>query len=314
MGSNPASPTDQHDPVESNFGGVLCCLELAQRGHRMQRRFYQVDVFSSTPYKGNPLGVVLDGQGLETEAMQDYSLWSNLSEVTYVLPASDEQADFQFRIFARQHEYRFAGHPALGTARAWLDAGGVPHNPRQLILECGAGLVPINIDGDVLSFASPATIRSGDLEADELKELVTILDIDPATVKDSQWVDNGPGWAAVLLENSEQVLDIVPKIPQGPGRWKIGVIGALPQDRWPEKFEFRALTIEDGALREDPVTGSLNGAATDWLSHAGYTTVPLINRQGTKVGRQGRVHMDRQDSQLWVGGATTILISGTIEL
>ncbi|MGQ3385334.1 PhzF family phenazine biosynthesis protein [Glutamicibacter sp. TV12E] len=280
----------------------------------MQRRFYQVDVFSDTAYKGNPLGVVLDGQDLETQAMQDYSLWSNLSEVTYVLPATDQQADFRFRIFARQHEYRFAGHPALGTARAWLEAGGVPRNPRQLIVQCGAGLVPINIDGNLLSFASPPAIRSGELEPGELAELVGILDIDPAAVKGAQWVDNGPGWAGILLENSEQVLDIVPKIPQRPGRWKIGVFGALPQERWPEKFEVRALTIEDGALREDPVTGSLNGAGTQWLIDAGYASAPLVNRQGAKAGRDGQVHVCVAGNELWVGGATSILISGTIEL
>lgn len=280
----------------------------------MQRRFYQVDVFSSTAYKGNPLGVVLDGEELETPAMQDYSLWSNLSEVTYVLPATDPKADFRFRIFARQHEYRFAGHPALGTARAWLEAGGVPRDPRQLIVECGAGLVPINIDQDVLSFASPAPLRTEPIDAEELAEILEILDIEPSVMIDAQWVDNGPGWAAILLENSERVLDIVPRIPQRTGRWKIGVIGALPQERWSEKFEVRALTIEDGALREDPVTGSLNGAAAQWLIDAGYATAPLTNHQGTNVGRDGQVHMNLVDDQLWVGGNSTILIKGTIEL
>ncbi|MGO2937620.1 MAG: PhzF family phenazine biosynthesis protein, partial [Glutamicibacter arilaitensis] len=101
----------------------------------MQRRFQQVDVFSTTAYKGNPLGVVLDGQGLDTALMQDYSLWSNLSEVTYVLPANDARADYRFRIFAREREFPFAGHPALGTARAWLHAGGVPRDPKQLLAE-----------------------------------------------------------------------------------------------------------------------------------------------------------------------------------
>ncbi|MEG2576328.1 MAG: PhzF family phenazine biosynthesis protein [Glutamicibacter sp.] len=280
----------------------------------MQRRFQQVDVFSATPYKGNPLGVVLDGQGLDTESMQDYSLWSNLSEVTYVLPASDERADYRFRIFAREREFPFAGHPALGTARAWLHAGGVPQDPKQLVVECEAGLVPIRIEGETLSFASPPAVRTGAIAPHELTEMIQILGIEPEQIVDSQWTDNGPGWAAVLLENSQQVLDIAPRIPNRPGRWKIGVFGALPQSSAPEKFEVRALAIENGGLREDPVTGSLNGAATQWLMAAGHATAPLVNRQGAKVGRDGHVHLDLADGQLWVGGAANVLIEGIIEL
>ncbi|MGH3652603.1 PhzF family phenazine biosynthesis protein [Glutamicibacter sp.] len=280
----------------------------------MQRRFQQVDVFSTTPYKGNPLGVVLDGEGLDAESMRDYSLWSNLSEVTCILPARNEQADYRFRIFARDREYPFAGHPALGTARAWLQAGGVPRDPRQLVAECEAGLVPIRIDGEVLSFASPAATRTGVIQQRELDEMIQILGIGRDQVVDSQWVDNGPGWAAILLESSQQVLDIVPRISHQPGRWKIGVIGALPPGSAPGKFEVRALSVENGALREDPVTGSLNGAAAQWLIAAGHATAPLVNRQGAKVGRDGQVHLNIADGQLWVGGATNVLIAGSIDL
>ncbi len=280
----------------------------------MQRRFQQVDVFSTTAYKGNPLGVVLDGQGLDTASMQDYSLWSNLSEVTYVLPANDARADYRFRIFAREREFPFAGHPALGTARAWLHAGGVPRDPKQLLAECEAGLVPIRIEGETLSFASPPAVRTGAIAPHELEEMIQILGIDPQQIVDSQWTDNGPGWAAVLLENSQQVLGIAPQIPNKPGRWKIGVFGALPPSSAPEKFEVRALAIENGALREDPVTGSLNGAAAQWLIDAGHATAPFANRQGVKVGRDGQVKLSVADGQLWVGGTASVLIEGSIEL
>lgn len=279
----------------------------------MQRRFQQVDVFSATAYKGNPLGVVLDGSGLDTAAMQDYARWSNLSEVTFILPATSSAADYRFRIFARDREYPFAGHPALGTARAWLHAGGAPRDPQRLIAECGAGLVPIKIEETALSFASPQAIRSGALDPEELAGISRILGIEPAAIRDASWVDNGPGWAAVLLEDADRVLELVPDPSALPGRWKIGVFGALPASAC-EDYEVRALAIENGALREDPVTGSLNGAAAAWLIEAGHASAPLVNRQGTKVGFDGRVQLGLEDGQVWVGGQTAVLIEGTIEL
>ena len=280
----------------------------------MQRRFQQVDVFSTVPYKGNPLGVVLDGDGLEDEAMRNYSLWSNLSEATFILPARHVQADYRFRILARDREYPFAGHPALGTARAWLQAGGVPRDPKQLIAECGAGLVPIRIDGELLSFASPPATRTGAIGQQELAEMLQILGIGTEQVVDAQWVDNGPGWAAILLQDAQQVLEISAQAPPRFGRWKIGVLGALPPSTPGGGFEVRALTIENGAVREDPVTGSLNGAAAQWLIDAGHAAAPLVNRQGAKAGRDGEVHLEMADGQLWVGGATNVLIEGNIDL
>ncbi|MGP9527629.1 PhzF family phenazine biosynthesis protein [Glutamicibacter sp. AOP5-A2-18] len=280
----------------------------------MQRRFQQVDVFSSTAYKGNPLGVVLDAPGLSSQEMINYSRWSNLSEVTFVLPSENPDADYRFRIFAREREYPFAGHPALGTARAWLAEGGVPKNSGLILAECEAGVVPIKIQGDVLSFASPPTIRSGTIEASELAEVLHILGVEQSQVLDSQWVDNGPGWMAILLDDHDLLLGLDPKIPIRPGRWKIGVIAPLAHAQDEEKFEVRALTIENGTLREDPVTGSLNGAAAQWLINTQKVHPPLINRQGSVIGYEGRVYLDVSDEHLWVGGHTQVLIRGTIEL
>ena len=90
----------------------------------MQRPFAQVDVFTTTPYAGNPVAVVLDGTGLSTEEMQRFAHWTNLSETTFVLPPSEPEADYRVRIFTPVLELPFAGHPTLGTCHAWLDAGG----------------------------------------------------------------------------------------------------------------------------------------------------------------------------------------------
>jgi len=278
----------------------------------MQRRFAQVDVFSSTAYKGNPLGVVLDSQDLSGEAMINYSRWSNLSEVTFLLPAAKVEADYRFRIFARDREYPFAGHPALGTARAWLADGGVPRNSGMIMAECDAGVIPIRIQGNLLSFASPPLLRSGPVAAQELAEVLEILDVQADHVIDAQWVDNGPGWLAVYLDDLNLMLTLKPQIPARPGRWKIGVIAATGQDE--EQFEFRALSIENGTFREDPVTGSLNGAAAQWLIETHHVRPPLVNRQGSVIGYDGQVHISVADEKLWVGGQTQVLIDGSIEL
>lgn len=90
----------------------------------MQRRFVQVDVFGEQAYRGNPLAVVLDAEGLSDDQMQRFANWTNLSETTFVLTPTDVGADYRVRIFTPSEELPFAGHPTLGTAHAWLRSGG----------------------------------------------------------------------------------------------------------------------------------------------------------------------------------------------
>lgn len=283
----------------------------------MERRFNQVDVFSERPYKGNPLGVVLDCAGLDTESMREYSIWSNLSEVTYLLPATDDRADYRFRIFALSLELPFAGHPTLGTARAWLDAGGVPQQENLIMAECDAGLIPIRIDGEQLSFVAPPPTRTGAVDPDYLAELIQILGVEPARVLDAAWMDNGPGWVGLLLDSATTVLELNPNAGGHPGEWNIGVIGALEPGQSPtgEDFEVRTFFAEEGMeLREDPVTGSFNAAVAQWMIQAQRARTPFTARQGTAMGRQGHLTFTEQDGQLWVGGASHILIRGSIQL
>src|SRR5438105_15829770 len=160
----------------------------------IERAFRQVDVFGSGPYTGNPVAVVLDGQGLSREEMQRLANWTNLSETTFVLPPSDPEADYLLRIFTPVSELPFAGHPTLGSAHAWLEAGGSPRRPRVVVQECGAGLVELRPTADRIAFAAPPLLRSGPVEDELVEELVTVLGISRSDVVDSQWVDNGPGW------------------------------------------------------------------------------------------------------------------------
>ena len=280
----------------------------------MVRPFRQVDVFGEEPGTGNPVAVVLDAEGLDDEVLRRFSVWSNLSECTFVLPPTQPGADYRVRIFSLRTELPFAGHPTLGTARAWLDAGGVPATSDEVVQECGAGLVPVRIDGERLAFAAPPRLRSGPVEAGYLDEVVDILGIGRGQVIAAEWLDNGPGWVGVLLDHASTVLELRPDASRHPGRWEIGVIGA--HDRGAEAaFELRAIfTDGEGPLREDPVTGSLNAAAAEWLLATGRVQAPYVAAQGTVMGRRGRVHISEDDDGLWVGGRTDVIISGTVTL
>ncbi|MHA6668508.1 PhzF family phenazine biosynthesis protein [Homoserinimonas sp. A447] len=280
----------------------------------MSRRFRQVDVFGEGSCTGNPVAVVLDADGLDDETLRRFSVWSNLSECTFVLPPTEPGADYRVRIFNLNTELPFAGHPTLGTARAWLDAGGVPATPGVVVQECGAGLVPVRIEDNRLAFAAPPRLRTGPVDADTVATLVEILGIEPEQVVDAEWLDNGPGWVGLLLDSARTVLALRPDVSAHPGRWDIGVVGA--HDSGSEAaFELRAFFTEgEEPLREDPVTGSLNAAAAEWLIQTGRVQAPYVAAQGTAMGRQGRIYVSDEDDQLWVGGRAEVILSGSADL
>jgi len=274
------------------------------------RPFEQVDVFTRTPYAGNPVAVVLDGAGLSSAEMQRFAHWTNLSETTFVLPPSVPEADYRVRIFTPVAELPFAGHPTLGTCHAWLSAQGAPEPAGAVVQECGAGLVPVRRTEDGLAFAAPPLIRSGPVEEAVLEHMAALLRIEPAAIVDAQWVDNGPGWAAVLLDSADAVLAVHP----GPVDMDVGVVGPHPEHA-PEAFEVRAFFPKDGATVEDPVTGSLNASLAQWLLETGRARAPYVAAQGTALGRSGRVHVTRdEDGTIWVGGGTVTCVAGHVEL
>lgn len=274
------------------------------------RAFAQVDVFTAVPYGGNPVAVVLDADGLDTEVLQRFARWTNLSETTFVLPARDTGADYRVRIFTPAAEMPFAGHPTLGTCHAWLAAGGLPRTPGMVIQECGAGLIPVRQDATGLAFAAPPLVRSGPVEPALLEQVAAGLGIDAASIVDSQWVDNGPGWIGVLLADAEEVLALRPRDLD----LDVGVIGPHAPGS-PEDFEVRAFFPIEGMTVEDPATGSLNASLAQWLTATGRARTPYRTRQGTVLGRTGLVHLTTdQDGTLWTGGGTTTCITGHVEL
>ena len=295
------------------------------------RRFAQVDVFSAVPFQGNPVAVIVDADGLDETQMARIANWTNLSETTFVLPPDDPGADYRLRIFTPHRELPFAGHPTLGSAAAWLDAGGAPKHEDRIVQECGAGLVDIRrsprrggptqtIDltnqtdptvepSETLAFAAPDRLRSGPLDEAYVAQIATALGVDRSEILDHQWADNGPGWAAVRLSSAEKVLALNPDFSAIPDA-KLGVLGAHPEGT-DHEYEIRAFVPGVG-VAEDPVTGSLNASVAQWLIGENLAPNSYTATQGTALGRSGVISISAEHDEIWIGGATSICVRGTV--
>ncbi len=275
------------------------------------RTFSQVDVFSAEPFLGNPVAVVHDAEGLSDEEMAGFANWTNLSETTFLLPPTTDEADYRLRIFTPSAELPFAGHPTIGSAHAWLEAGGVPRVDGELVQECGAGLVRLR-RGTRLAFAAPPFLRSGEVSEEDRDRIVRALRIDPSQVVDLQWIDNGPGWVGVLMGSADEVLAIQPDWSAAAGM-DIGVVGPYPEGS-ECAVEVRAFCPGFG-ISEDPVTGSLNAGVAQWLAGDRLPS-SYVASQGTALGRRGRVYLERSSDEgtdtVWVGGDARVSVSGTV--
>jgi PhzF family phenazine biosynthesis protein len=273
-------------------------------------RFTQVNVFSSDPLRGNPLAVVHAAEGLSEARMAELARWTNLSETTFLLPPKNPDADYYVRIFTPARELPFAGHPTLGSCQAWLAAGGRPRKRNLVVQECGVGLVHLRRDGARLEFAAPPLRRSGPLEAEIRSKIAAALGLEPSDIVHHQWVDNGPGWCAVMLRSASHVLSLTPD-------WalldplKLGVVG--PHEPGHDAaFEVRAFV--GGSGYEDPVTGSLNASLAQWLIGAGLAKPAYVAAQGTALQRAGRVYLRKDGNDVWVGGDVVEVVSGEVKL
>lgn len=306
---------------------------------QFQRAYQQVDVFTTTPYWGNPLAVVLDGSGLSEDEMQRFARWTNLSETTFVLPPTQAGADYRVRIYTPGGELPFAGHPTLGSCHAWLEAGGTPKGKDLILQECAVGLVPIRRAGQHLAFAAPPLTRSTPA-SELLTQVAQALGIQPQQIISAQLLDNGPRWLGLLLDSVDTVLALEPDHQRlRELNQKVGV-AALAQDhggvqliarssRETRAFaehaadapqlaepdlEVRAFAAPVG-ISEDPVTGSLNASLAQWLMAEGRLPARYVAAQGTCLGRAGRVLLERDgQGQVWVGGQVQTCITGQVFL
>jgi PhzF family phenazine biosynthesis protein len=280
-----------------------------QNGVLVLRAFRQVDVFTTVAYQGNPVAVVLDGEGLTAAQMQGFARWTNLSETTFVLPPTADGADYRVRIFTPLSELPFAGHPTLGTCHAWRQASGIGKKT-EIVQECAAGLIRLRQTAAGLAFEAPPLIRMGPVEESLLSRIAEMLRIRRADIVDAEWADNGPGWVAILMESARAVLEVQP----GPVDLDVGLVGPHPPGS-PEAFEVRAFFPKGGATVEDPVTGSFNASAAQWLIRTGRAAAPYVVSQGTALARSGRVHISSDDrGAVWVGGGTITCISGQVDI
>ena len=279
------------------------------------RRFSQLDVFSDVPLRGNPLAVVHDAGGLGDAEMAAFARWTNLSETTFLLPPDDPGADYKLRIFTPGGELPFAGHPTLGSCHAWLAAGGLPRAAGTVVQQCGVGLVRVRREGSGagarLAFAAPALRRSGPVDASLRAQVLAALRLPDAAVLRLEWIDNGPGWMAALLPDAASVLALRPDFVVMQGL-KLGVVGPHPAGSECQ-FEVRAFVPGLG-VPEDPVTGSLNAGVAQWLIGAGLAPSSYVAAQGAALGRAGRVYVQQQGADVWIGGAVCAVVSGSVTL
>ena len=271
--------------------------------------FNQVDVFSPTPFKGNPLAVIADADELDERQMQTIATWTNLSETTFLSRPQDSAADYRVRIFTPQRELPFAGHPTLGSCHVWLALGGKPKGD-EVVQECGAGLVRIKRDDARLAFAAPPLRRTGEVDRELKSKIARSIGVAEEAIRAAQWVDNGPGWVAVMLGTRSEVLNLKHDPAVLPGQ-SHGVVAPWDpaRDGNEAQFEVRAFMGRGG---EDPVTGSLNASLAQWLIGAGIAKPRYVAAQGTALGRAGRVHVAQDGDTIWIGGDVAGVIAGTI--
>ncbi|SDP74794.1 phenazine biosynthesis protein PhzF family [Rhodoferax sp. OV413] len=272
-----------------------------------QRRFQQVDVFTSVPYQGNPLAVVLDGADLGDAERQRFANWTNLSETTFLLPPTTAGraagADYRVRIFDPVSELRFAGHPTLGSCHAWLQAGGQPQRPDRVVQECQVGLVQIRRVGQRLLFAAPPLQRSAPSPL-LLAQVEAALGLKPQHILAAQTLDNGLPWLGILLDSPQTVLQLQPNhLALKQTGVTVGV-AAVYADTPSAQLEVRAFAAAV-EVPEDPVTGSLNASLAQWLIAEGHAPAQYLATQGRCLGRNG---------QVWVGGASVTCVNGTVQL
>ena len=287
---------------------------------RKSRRFAQLDVFADRPGAGNPLAVVLDAEGVDSDSMQAFAAWTNLSETTFLLPPSRPEASYRVRIFTPRQELPFAGHPSVGSAHAALAAGLCTPKDGHLVQECGAGLLPMRVEGEggerrifvrapvgkLVHLTPDQEAWSGVLNGLELGSLPAVL------------IDNGPHWWIVELANEAAVRGLNPDIAAierlTAATGSVGVAFFAHADTPAYQMVVRAFCPASG-IAEDPVTGSANAAIGSWLQqkdllrHRRY-----VASQGREIGRDGRVHVEVDNLRnVWIGGQTQTVVDGSLD-
>lgn len=283
------------------------------------------------------MAVVLDGRGLTRDAMHAFARWTNLSETAFVVPAEDPVADYHVRVFSPACEMSFAGHLSLGTCHAWLEAGGKPRSGDLIIQEgMTEGLVPVRrLSSGTLAFRAPKVRYHGPMMSASVEKLALALGVPSSSFISNSNCDNGPPWVGLQMQSADEVLALDPQFGRKDGSgchcgyarwmqrfvwnsieltgWEIGVVGAYPPGHSSGcDFEVRCFFLGEGGLTEERATGSLNAALAGWLMPAGLAPGRYVVGVGTKLHRAGRVTVEMDGNDIWVGGDVVTCVQGTV--
>lgn len=277
------------------------------------RPFKQVDVFTSVAFKGNPVAVILDAQGLSADDMQAIAHWTNLSETTFVTPPTDPLADYAVRIFTPKSELPFAGHPTLGTAHAVLESGIAANRNGVIVQQCAVGLVEISQTAHGLSFKLPGYAYE---DAPDREQLDRALGAG-AIVGAPQIVNVGPRWVIAELASTEILDGLVPDLSllaeYDRKQATTGMTVFANGDNG--TIAVRSFAPADG-IAEDPVCGSGNAAVAAYrlrLGQIGDGSTYTAD-QGRQVGRDGKVHVRIEQDAIHVGGECVTVVDGRFAL
>ncbi len=284
----------------------------------MRIPFQQVDVFTKVPFKGNPVAVVLQNDGLSTAQMQEIANWTNLSETTFVGPPTDPAADYRLRIFTPRLELPFAGHPTIGSAHAILRSGRVPKRAGRLVQECGKGLVELRVDGEQLFLKLPKPVFK---TADERQrtDAAAALGIAVSAIERAAIIDVGVVWFTAQLRDANAVINLKPdmaRIAALPHSALTGVnVFGFHRNGGPADVEVRSFAPADG-VPEDPVCGSGNGCVAALIQRDKLLDrKSYISSQGRCLLRDGRVEVRfEDDGAIWLGGHAVTCIEGTVTI
>jgi PhzF family phenazine biosynthesis protein len=281
--------------------------------------FKQVDVFTQQPFGGNPVAVVLEAEGLTDHQMQQIANWTNLSETTFVLPPSSDQADYRLRIFTPKQELPFAGHPTIGSAHAAIESGFAKPKAGQLRQECGAGIISLRVQPtaagqQILAQAPPVKLTP--LDPKSSRRLTAALNAE--FLQAPMQIDVGPVWIIAELADAKAVAVLNPdmnsltQISEQLQATGVTVFGCA--DDGLAKMQVRSFAPAQG-IPEDPVCGSGNVSVAAYLVQTNSLQKygsEYIARQGMQVGRNGQISIRIQDQQIEFGGYAVTCIDGRL--
>jgi len=282
-----------------------------------QRPFLELDVFAEAPGRGNPLAVVADARDLDTASMQAIARWLNLSETTFVLPASQPDADYRLRIFTPRQELPFAGHPSVGTAHAVMELGLATPRGRRLVQECDAGLLPLEVAGEGVQRRIHVRAPRGVERHAHVATALASLRTDRLGALRPVLIDNGPRWWCMELADEAAVRKLAPDLQAvaaasvATEAVGVAVFARCAGER--HALVVRAFVPASG-IPEDPVTGSANAAICGWLhANDAMPARRFLSSQGRELGRDGVVECTVDDEgEVWIGGQTQTVVKGVI--